>query len=200
MTLRLLDLLSQFGEANNRQSDGAYFCTHVPWVAPLAYLNVIFKPAPEKILIEAIRRLCIPPAFSEFLAIQNGAILFSGALSIYGAVQPGQLLNRSEPFSLPPFSLDRYNDMNLSPASSFLTIGQYTFDGTRVCMHRHFLDIHLFRKGEAESMGTGSFVWKSLDQWLTNEVLRLSVLFDHEGHRLVNESETLPQARLRKPS
>jgi hypothetical protein len=201
MTIRLLDLLSQFREANDHESENAYFRTRVPWVAPLAYLNIVYKPAPQEVLNDAIRRLSIPRVFSEFLAVQNGAILFSGALSIYGAVRPSQLLNRSDPFSLPPFSLDDHNEVSSLPhADSFFTIGRYGFDGTRVCIHRGPLGVHLFEKGGTELTAMETPTWKGLDEWLTSEVSRLSVLFDSDGHRLVNELETLPQLRARKPS
>jgi hypothetical protein len=196
MTVDLRDLVSQFREANDRESESAYFRTHVPWVAPLAYFNIIYKPALGDVLREAISRLDIPPVFAQFLAVQNGAILFSGALSIYGVLRPGQLLNRSEPFSLPPFDID---DENLNWPSCdperFLAIAGYGFDGSRVCIDRRNLDIHLFQRGERELKRTPAANWKDLDGWLTSEVVRLSCLFDHEGHRLTNEAETLPETR-----
>jgi hypothetical protein len=93
MTTNLLDLVSKFRDVNNRESEGAFFRTHAPWVGPEAYLNIIFKPAPKDVLADAGSRLNIPFAFTKFLAKQNGAILFSGVLSIYGTHWPGQLLN-----------------------------------------------------------------------------------------------------------
>jgi hypothetical protein len=201
MTINLLDLLSQFRKANDRENENAHFLTQAPWVAPLAYLNVIFKPAPKEVLNSAVLRMAIPPVFSEFLAVQNGAILFSGALSVYGAVRPGQLLNRSEPFSLPPFSLDDHNPMQYVPeADRFLAIGGYGYDGSRVCVYRRGLSIHLFPRGKTELQRTASFIWMNLSEWLTSEVSRLSTLFDSDGHRLADEIETLPQFGSRGPS
>jgi hypothetical protein len=199
MTVNLRDLVSQFRKANDRESENAYFRTHVPWVAPLAYLNIIHKPAPVDALHEAVSRLAIPLVFAQFLAVQNGAILFSGALSIYGVLRPGQPLNRLEPFSLPPFDIDDEN-LNWPPCDQkrFLAIAGYGFDGSRVCIDRRSLDIHLFQREEKELKRTPAAKWEDLDGWLTSEIARLSCLFDHEGHRLTTEAQTLPETR--KPS
>src|SRR5262245_24463557 len=101
MAIELANLVSPFASENWRQSETAYYLTHVPWVGPFAYLHVIYKPASQLVLESASERLRIPVVFRDFLTVQNGASLFSGALTIFGAVHPGQLLNRSEPLALP---------------------------------------------------------------------------------------------------
>jgi hypothetical protein len=137
MTTNLLDLVSKFRDVNNRESEGAFFRTPAPWVGPEAYLNIIFKPAPRDVLADAGSRLNIPFALTEFLAKQNGAILFSGVLSIYGTHWPGQLLNRSDTFSRLPFNIE-FENSNCSPddPARLLTIGGYGSDGSRVCIDR----------------------------------------------------------------
>jgi hypothetical protein len=201
MSTNLLDLVSRFRDVNNRESEGGFFRTHVPWVGPEAYLNIIFKPAPRDVLADAANRLNIPIVFTEFLAKQNGAILLSGVLSIYGTHRPGQLLNRSDTFSRLAFNIELENS-NCSPddPARLLTIGGYGFDGSRVCIDRQDLHIGLFQRGEAGLTPTPHRTWKNLDQWIRTETARLCELFDDYGKLLVAESETLPQAEVRKPS
>src|SRR5260221_10147015 len=171
MTIDLAQLVSQFRRANDRENENAYFHTNVPWVVPFAYLNIVFKPVPKDVLQAAESRLGIPPVLAQFLAMQNGAILFSGTLSVYGVVRPGQLLNRSDPFFIPPFSLD---DENLrwppSDPERFLAIGGYALDGSRACIDRRNLGIHLFKRQETKLDPTAVTTWRSLDEWLTSEI------------------------------
>ena len=104
MALDILHLLPKFENVDS-ESDSAFFRTHVPWVAPQAYLNIIFKPAPQSVLPDVARTLRMPVALVEFLKKQNGVILFSGALSVFGVHRPGQLLNRENPFFDLPYSI-----------------------------------------------------------------------------------------------
>jgi len=199
MTINLLNLLSEFRVVTDHESQTAFFRTHVPWVAPEAYLHMIFKPAARDVLADAAQRQRIPPVFQEFLAIQNGAILFSGALSIYGVVHPGQPLERSATFSRLPFSIESENsDWRPYDPDRFLAIGGYGFDGSRACIDRRSLQIALFQRGEAGLLSTPLLSWKSLEQWVREEISRLSALFDANGKRLVNESQTLPHSGMWK--
>src|SRR5579884_2722707 len=78
----LLDLAKKF-----RPYKAAFFQTNVPWVAPEAYLNIIFRPASRDVLPEIGAKVKIPEPFLELLARNNGAILLSGALSLYGVLR-----------------------------------------------------------------------------------------------------------------
>lgn len=193
MALGILHLLSEFEDVNDRESETAFFRTHVPWIGPQAYLNIIFKPAPEAVLAEAARRVRMPASLIEFLRRQNGAILFSGALSVCGVHRHGQLLNRQEAFSRMPFNIEDEND-DWPPDDSerFLALGGYGFDGSSVCIDRSDSCIYFFQRGERGLLPTPSLKWPSLEDWVTSEIARLSMLFDERGKRLVNESQTLP--------
>ena len=182
-------LLTKFQGINERENDVAFFQAHVPWVAQDAYLNVIFKPVPPDILSDAAAKMKIPAPVLQLLARHNGAILFSHSLSLYGVVRPGQLLNRSDPFSLPPFNIETENRSWPSPnRDRFLKIGGYGFDGSAVCIDRRDLQILVFRRGEKEPYCS----WSNLEVWLNTEIRRLSELFDVSGKRLVDEAKTLP--------
>ena len=194
-------LIAKFRGVNNRESDVAFFYTHVPSVAPDAYLNIIFKPAPADVLADVGAKMKIPACVQELLARHNGAMLLSESLSLYGVVRQGQLLNRSDPFSLPPFNIEFENQSWPPPdRDRFLKIGGYGFDGSGVCIDRHNLHIVVFRRGEKDPYSS----WPALDVWLNSEIRRLSELFDPSGKRLVDGPRTLPSpttgARAMRPS
>jgi hypothetical protein len=191
--IKVLNLLSGFENVKDHESEKAFFRTHVPGVGPLAYLHVIFKPAPEDVLPDAARKLRMPTALVEFLRLQNGATLFSGALSVYGVHRPGQLLHREDPFFDLPFNIELEN-YNWPPADKarFLAMGGYGFDGSGVCIDRNDSKVYLFERGQQTLLPEPSCSWPSLDGWLTNEIARLSMLFDNQGRRVVDESQTLP--------
>src|ERR1700730_7464063 len=109
MSIDLLSLVSRFRPFDDRDNANASFRTRVPWVAPEAYLNIVYRPAPEKLLFETAERWSFPPSVVDFLRRQNGAMLFSGSLNLYGVVEPGRALNRREPFSLPAFNIEPEN-------------------------------------------------------------------------------------------
>jgi hypothetical protein len=95
-TIDLLKLLPRSASEGDRESRTAFFLTHVPWVAPLAYLHVVFKPIEQRLLQSAIVGLEMPSAHISLFERQNGASLFSGAMSIYGVHPSGQLLHRED--------------------------------------------------------------------------------------------------------
>jgi hypothetical protein len=97
----LLQLLSKFENVNDRENNVAYYRTHVPWEAPEAYLNIVYKPADEKTLNSVSAQLQIPGLWVRLLAQTNGAILFSAYLYIFGVVEEGTLLDRSDPVPAP---------------------------------------------------------------------------------------------------
>jgi hypothetical protein len=187
--INLVDAISKFRPANDRENDVAFYRTHVPWVGSLAYLNIIFKPAAPDVLLEVGAKMKIPPPYVEFLQRHNGADLLSGAISLYGVVRKGQLLKRSDPYSLPPFNIELENRSWPPPdRDRFLAIGGYGFDGSIPCIDRHDYHIEIFhRKAQMPYRA-----WESLDDWLTNEIQRVVELFDVSGRRLVDSSKTVP--------
>src|ERR1035438_7280015 len=109
MSVDLLSLISTFHPLDDRESSVASFRTLVPWVGPEAYLNTVYRPAPGRWLFRVAEKLRFPPAVIDFLQRQNRAMLFSGSLSLYGVVEPDQLLNRQDRFSLPPVNIEPEN-------------------------------------------------------------------------------------------
>jgi hypothetical protein len=192
MAVAILPLLEKFENVNDRETETAFLRTQV---AVEGYLNIVYKPANPDTLLAATKKLRFPRQFGELLSTQNGAILFSGALSLYGVVSAGTLLKRDDPSSLPPYNIEDENfDWPPDDAETFLVIGGYSFDGSRVCIDRGGSRVCLFRRGEDRLLPTPVHSWQSPDEWLRSEIARLAFLFDSMGKMLVDESNTLPTA------
>lgn len=193
MAVDVLPLLAKFDDFRDHETQRAYFRTQVPWIGQNAYLNVVFKGAPKDALRQITRELAMPISLTEFLAVQNGANLFSGAMSVYGIHHPGQLLYRADAFFDLPFNIEDENS-SWPPYDSerCLAIGGYSFDGSTICVDRGDSRIFLFRRGQGRLLATPERSWPSLDEWITSEITRLGFLFDRTGRRLVDESQTLP--------
>ena len=82
--IKINGILESQGWKVERKSGTALFYNHAPWVAPLAYLHIVFKGSTKAALRETNSIFQLPKYWTEFLSVQNGAILFSGAFSIYG--------------------------------------------------------------------------------------------------------------------
>lgn len=189
MTINLLNMLSPSDAAGDRESDLAFLRTNVPWVAPEAYLHIVYKPLAETLLRKSAMNLRIPNSFVRFLQNQNGARLFLGVLGIYGIVPTGQLVVRTGAISLPPFNIERANsELTWLDRNHFFAIGMYRFDGSIVCIRREDERVELLA---AQQDGPRA-VWPSVEDWIGTEVARLSALFDSRGHMLADESATVP--------
>lgn len=186
------ELLRISKQHDNVETQFAFFNTRLPWIGPAAFLHIVFRPAPPDALQAAQSCLNLPRVVRDFLATQNGAVLFAGALSIYGVHRSGQLLNRD---GLPevPFNIEEEN-LNWPPCNrhQFLAIGGYSFDGSTVCIDRHDSQLYLFKREHQRMSRIASQSWRTLGQWLRLEIDRLSALFDEDGRRLVDESLTVP--------
>ena len=190
--IKLLTEVESFENVGDRESDVAFFRTHVPWVAPEAYLHIIHKPATHSLLSHSAKKLRMPEPFVDFLAHQNGAHLFAGSLYIFGIVPHGQLLNRGRSLSLPPFNIEQNNVPSKGfDNDSFLAIGGYGFNGSTVCLDRRNGRVSVFPRGG----DLPHFSWLDLEDWIRSEITRLSFLFDKKGNRLVDESLTVPPRR-----
>lgn len=188
MCIDLLSLVSKFRRFDDHENANASFRTRVPWIGPEAYLHIVYKPALPKLLSEAAERWSFPAEIFDFLKHQNGAMLFSGSLNLYGVVDPERLLNREDRFSLPPFNLERENTSWKFHPERLLVIAGYRLDGSRVCIDRTDRRIHIFQKGQRIPLAS----WATFEEWLLSEVERLTDLFDESGRRTSPEAQTGP--------
>jgi hypothetical protein len=189
MTLQLSGMLKSQGWKVERESGTAYFYNHAPWVAPLAYLHILFKGATKRALSDNSALLRLPKYWLEFLTVQNGAILFSGAFSIYGVKETGALLNRRDVFQRGPFLIESENkSWQPKDRQREIVIGGYSYDGTLAVLDRD--------KGTVSAVSRKNhnllMSWAGPDEWLTEEMDRLSKLFDKSGKITVGGERTLP--------
>lgn len=188
----LIDLLGLSNRNPDYKTSNAIFYGPTPWIAPLAYAHVIFSPAVEAHISQISEALKIPQFWKEFLRRQNGADLFSGALYLYGVIPRGEPLNRSSLRTEKPFNIEWRNcDSIFKDKGIWLLVGSYGYNRTLLLVNRE--------SGEArladDSGNTISDVGFTIDQWISNEISRLSRLFDASGRLITDSAQTLPPRR-----
>ena len=177
------------GWRKERESSAASFYNLAPWIAPQAYVHIVFKPADKAALNEVGSLIRLPQSWRDTLAEQNGAILFSDAISIYGVRTPGALSDRRDVFEMPPFSIvDENRNWPVRPIEQYLAIGGYSYDGTRAVLDRDSGSVLAIPRKSDKPICR----WLDPDAWISEELKRLSMLFDREGKILVSREHTLP--------
>ena len=189
IVLELKNALEAQGWRQERESSVACFYNFAPWIAPQAYLHVVFKPADRVTLGEIGSSLKLPQSWQDTLAAQNGAILYSDAISIFGVRSPTALLNRGDVFEMPPYSIvDENRNWPVKPIERFVVIGGYGYDGTRAVLDRDSGSVLAIPRKSEKALCR----WPDPDAWIKEELNRLSLLFDREGKILVSREQTLP--------
>jgi hypothetical protein len=175
----------------DRETEEAFFRTHLPRVGSAAYLNIVYKPASSGVTEEVNRESMFPSSLSEFYRQWNGARLFVGALSVYGCMQTGQLLHRADPTRLLPFDIREVNQEFAEQITDrdLVCVGSYSYDRSIVCVSRRSQSVACY---VGEDFDRVRDQWPNLTQWLTDEVSRISLLFDEKGNRLVGKERLLP--------
>lgn len=190
MSLNVLAVLAGYDHSGDRESEIAFLRTRTPWVAPEAYLHIIYKPIVDTALLKMMAdELALPASMIEFLQQQNGARLFSGNFSLFGIASPGQLLSRKGILSLLPFDIARENrERRFSYKQRFLAVGGYGFDGSTALLDRLEGRVTVVKSGSDQPIMS----WTGFEEWLESEITRLSSLFDNVGRLLAEESATVP--------
>jgi hypothetical protein len=191
MPIDLLAMLGKFETVSDQETPDAYFRTHIPVVGSSAYLNIVYKASPKAVLDEVDQEVRLPESLLDFYNAWNGARLFVGALSVNGCVPTGQLLDRTDPFKLLPFDVRDANKKftRQTKDAGLVCIGSYSYDGSIVCLHRETQSVSCYVGTDFSKLRQE---WRSLDHWLRDEVVRISLLFDTRGNRLVEKERLLP--------
>jgi len=183
-------VLEEQGWKLERESGTAFFFNFAPWIAPKAYLHIVFREADPSALNEVADPMRLPQSWQHTLSIQNGAILYSGAMKIYGVHASGSLLNRSDVFERLPFSIVGENrSWPMQDRERYVIIGSYDYDGSRVVMDRQDESI-LAVPRRAETVLNR---WSDADSWIVEEMARLAKLFDPAGKLQASAEDTLPK-------
>ncbi len=189
MTVDIKKILKDQGWKLERESGTAFFFNHAPWIAPKAYLHIVFKGAAPSALNDVGDLLHLPDSWRQMLAIQNGAILFSGSLSVYGVHASGALLNRRDVFEQLPYSIISENrSWPMKDRDRFVVLGGYDYDGSRAVLDTHDGSVIVVPRKHETILNR----WQDTNLWLTEELRRLSLLFGDDGKIRVSEEDTLP--------
>lgn len=85
----------------------------------------------------------------------------------------------------------------MNTARSQIYIGSYGYDRSMVCINRDTEVVSCFQGVEFAKLRK---TWPNLENWLIEEIRRLSILFDSDGKLLVSEDQLLPDAGAPQPN
>jgi hypothetical protein len=184
-------ILAAQGWRVERESGTAFFYNFAPWIAPKAYLHIVFRGASTEALdLVGRTEMRLPESWLDTLSQQNGASLFSGAMDIYGLHSPGTLLRRTDIYERLPFNIaSETRSWPVMPVERYVRIGGYGYDGTGVVLDRESgAVLAIPRKSE-----TVARKWPDADTWINLELARLVILFDSEGKIQAANEDTVPK-------
>jgi hypothetical protein len=194
--LAIARLFSKYANVEDFVHEGVQFKTLVPWVAPKAYLHILFPPAAADILQKRTAELQIPEDLTEFYSHWNGASLFAGTLDFYGLLPDKYLLNRGDWRCRFPFDLvakNRHWRAELDKRNLFC-FGSYSYDRSAVCISRDSGEVSVFAADRFDSVrGT----WPGFEMFFSAELDRLSAFFDEMGRCSFPKHGLLPSATSR---
>lgn len=157
--------------------NGASFICPLPDVGSHAFLHVLFDPVPvQEIEAEAVRSgFPLLAVVLENLMEMNGALLFRGALSIYGV---RGAISR-DPLKRKPHDIYEINTLmrpkGALPSQCFL--GSYSEDGSWLYTEASDGAVYRRQRKTSEIMSR----WPTIDAMIVSEVARLSQGFDRYG-------------------
>jgi len=188
----LLASVAKFAPVDDCSFETVIYRTHVPFVAPRAYLHAIFKPTSAEVYQKRTAELGITGPVADFYRLYNGAILFSGAIAIYGLLPDTYQLNRKDWFEKAlPYNIlepNRQYESQLRRRDQ-LYVGAYGLDLSAVCVTRKEGAVTCY---EGDGFKKVRAVWPSFCEWLRSELIRLSACFDEYGHQLTGDDLLLP--------
>jgi hypothetical protein len=190
--ISLEKLLGKFKSNKDFEFEGSIFKTHVPWVAPKAYLNIIYRAADEETQKDIINPMHLPVELREFFYRYNGARLLSSSLRIYGFRPKDFVFTRSgwgalATFDLIESNINHFGHLAMSPLLIFGSCGP---DVSLIFIERVSEKVFC---AEGDNLNKIRKSWKSFNHWLEEELTRLSDCFDKNGRQLVDDEEILPR-------
>jgi len=149
-------------------------------IGPLAFLHVIFSGVDHSQISEFENNngIEIPLLYKDVLRKFNGAILFSGRLSLFGIVRN---FSRSS-VNRQPFDILEQNKYSppLGSVSSNFYIGSSSIDGSLFFIRTDSRAIHRRRRTSGEITQS----WDNFDCFVNEEIMELSKGFDRYGLKI----------------
>jgi hypothetical protein len=187
---RIISHLDKFKPYGNEITDnGTVFIGKAPWVAPKAWLFIIYPPINENeiILLEKQMQLTIPMSFRQFLLFSNGLSIFHSNLSIFGLrTSYNRSLNAiRQPFNIvTPNTYERLQDAN----DNQLFIGFYCWDGSLLYIDNETEKVYRCSKDSTVPLNQ----WNNFAEMLESEIIRLISIHNDEGIPLDKSFPTTP--------
>ncbi|WP_156970524.1 SMI1/KNR4 family protein [Andreprevotia chitinilytica] len=127
-----------------------------------------------------------PSVFKDFLKNTNGLIIFSGALSLYGA----RLSNDRRSKDAYPYPLDTPNllERPKDATANFLFIGGYSWDGSKLYIDTHSEKVYRCAKNSAAPINE----WPDFWSMIISEASRISNLYESDGKKIDLDFPTSP--------
>jgi len=174
------DRIQRFSAIGVQRNDaGVLFVGKVPFIAPQAWLHIIFPPLGNDAFQKMQSKLSqqTPDQFRVFLLEANGCSLFSGALEIFGHRFN---FERTGDAAWQPFSIETPNVLSRirDARDTMLFIGSSDY-------HPLYVDTRdgSIHKCTRESV-TSLKCWSTFDDMVIDEVSRYDSHFDSGGHRV----------------
>ena len=195
----MLQLLNKFKNVRNVENECGWFLTNTPSEGPLAYLNVVLKPASPHVRTFAIAELHIPDPLEEFYTSYNGCMLFRGLLAIYGTLPTsGYLINRSSSLGQLSYDLYQANAELRTATIDLLMFARYNGDErTHVLIERDSGQVLAYSGGARRDSLRAT--WPTFDEWLASEIHRLLAFFNEVGNCSADLATLVPGAGKSSP-
>jgi len=184
----LLLKYSYLGTMTTKLNDLRIGCA--PNIARKAYLCTIFAPLTDeelKVLKNEVP-YPFPPSYEEFLTqFSNGLSVMVGQFSIYGLRRRP---HPEEPIAPVTYSLHLYNVLERprNATSDILFIGGYSANGSHFYMRQGDPKVYYCEQWDVTPLK----IWPSFEEMLTEEITRVSELFNEETGLLFPDEEFLP--------
>ena len=188
------EMVLAFGDGRNqRMPNGTLLIQHIPSIAPKAFVHSIFPP----LSVDAVGNLNeilgsrLSNDYRELLMLMNGAILFSGALSLFGI----KLRNTTgiEGAVQQPYDIVAANNHKIFwlKFPDCCIIGGYNWDSSRVVASSSKVEIVRCDNTEYRIQNR----WTNLAAFLRSEYTRLSEHFDPLGVQIDDSRPTVPEGQ-----
>ncbi len=179
-----------------RLSEGQRLIGNIEWLAPEAYLHVLYGPLGDRelLLLESQIERPIPEELKEFYRWTNGLSLFAYKLTIDGWREDDA---RGGDGMWEPYSLVVPNvfERPVDAPQGMVFFGGYEDDASLLGMMPDAPEIYRFAHGSVNVLNK----WEDLWTMLTCEADRLSQLFDNNGCIIDSTAWTTPMAEMEIP-